>query len=111
METSDKTQIRILEVLRVEWWNSMSRLASTPERRNGNIDLNKYFISSSGNRTHNQSVLKSSILSHLRADAQKFTIINATVVDSISTQRGEIFNIVISSLSRGVRFCYSTRNA
>ena len=33
--------------------------ASTPERRNGNINLGKYFISSSGARTHNQSVLQS----------------------------------------------------
>ena len=30
-----------------------------PERRNGNIHLSKYFISSSGLRTHNQSVLQS----------------------------------------------------
>ena len=35
------------------------RFASTPERRNGNINLSKYFISSSGVRTHNQSVLQS----------------------------------------------------
>ena len=33
--------------------------ASTPERRNGNINLNKYFISSSGDRTLNQTVLQS----------------------------------------------------
>ena len=33
--------------------------ASTPERRNGNLNLSKYFISSSGDRTHNQSVLQS----------------------------------------------------
>ena len=29
------------------------------KRRNGNINLSKYFISSSGGRTHNQSVLQS----------------------------------------------------
>ena len=33
--------------------------ASKPERRNGNIHLNKYFISSSLDRTPNQSVLQS----------------------------------------------------
>ena len=44
--------------LRVEWQNSTPRLArrSTPERRNGNIILSEYFISSSGDRTHNHSV-------------------------------------------------------
>ena len=50
------TFCRILEALRVEWQNSTSRLTSTPERRKGNINLSKYFISSSGDRTHNQSV-------------------------------------------------------
>ena len=49
----------ILEALRVEWQNSTPRLASTPERRNGNKNLSKYFISSRGDRTHNQSVLQS----------------------------------------------------
>ena len=42
---------RILEALRIEWRNSTSRFASTPERGNGNIHLNKYSISSSGCRT------------------------------------------------------------
>ena len=32
--------------------------ASTPERRNENINVNKYLISSSGDRTHNQSVYR-----------------------------------------------------
>ena len=32
--------------------------ASTPERRNENINVNKHFISSSGDRTHNQSILQ-----------------------------------------------------
>ena len=83
---------RILEALRVEWQNSTPRLASTPERtkmeiyflfflasrciphtaasrlsstlerRNGNINLSKYFISSSEDRTHNQSVLQSQLV-------------------------------------------------
>ena len=35
-----------------------TRFASTPEGRNGNIHLSKYFISSRGDRTHNQSVLQ-----------------------------------------------------
>ena len=35
------------------------RAVSTPERRNWNINLNKYFISSSRNRTRNQSCLQS----------------------------------------------------
>ena len=37
------------------------RLTSTPERKrsDGNINSSKYLISSSGDRTHNQSVLQS----------------------------------------------------
>ena len=46
---------RVLEALRVEWRNSTPHFTSTPERRN----VNKYFISSSGDRTHNQSILQS----------------------------------------------------
>ena len=34
----------------------------TPERRNGNINLRKYFVSSSLDRTHNQSVLQSHLV-------------------------------------------------
>ena len=48
-----------IAALRVEWQNSTPRFASSPERRKGNINLNKYFISSSGDRTHNLSVLQS----------------------------------------------------
>ena len=33
--------------------------ASTPERRNENININKYLISWSGDRTYNQSILQS----------------------------------------------------
>ena len=43
----------------LEWQNSTPRLASTPGRRNRNINLSKYFISWSGDRTHNQSILQS----------------------------------------------------
>ena len=43
-----RTRQGIPEALRVEWQNLTPRFASTPERRNGNINLNKYFISSSG---------------------------------------------------------------
>ena len=32
------------QALRVEWQNSTPRLTSTPERRNGNINLSKYFM-------------------------------------------------------------------
>ena len=35
------------------------RFTSTPERRNENINLNEYFNSSSGDRTHNQWRLQS----------------------------------------------------
>ena len=49
---------RILEALRIEYWYSTSHFVSTPERRNKNINLNKYFISSNGDRTHNQSILQ-----------------------------------------------------
>ena len=40
----------------VEWRNLTPLDASTPERRNRSINLSKYFISSSGNRTHNRRV-------------------------------------------------------
>ena len=46
----------VLGPLRVEWRNPTQLFASTPERRNENINLNKYFISSNGDRTHNQSI-------------------------------------------------------
>ena len=36
---------QILDILHVEWRNSMPRFASTSEPRNENINLNKYFIS------------------------------------------------------------------
>ena len=35
------------------------RIASTPEQRNKHINANKYFISSNGDRTHNQWILQS----------------------------------------------------
>ena len=38
------------------------RLSSTPQRRNGNINLSKYFNSSSGDRTQYQSVLQSHLV-------------------------------------------------
>ena len=47
--------------------NQRRAFASTPERKNGNINLSKYFISSSADRTHNQSVLQSHFMS-LRHD-------------------------------------------
>ena len=50
---------QILEALHVKCRYSTPRFASTPERRNGNININKYFISSSGDRTHNQLILQS----------------------------------------------------
>ena len=65
----------VLEALRVEWQNSTPRLTSTPERRNGNINLNKYFISSSGDRTHIQSVLQSHFVP-LRHDRPQFTFLS-----------------------------------
>ena len=39
--------------------NSTPRFASTPEPRNENINVNKYYIFSSGNRTYNQLILQS----------------------------------------------------
>ena len=53
------TFLRVLEALRVGWWNSTPRFASKPERRNENINVNKNFISSSVDRTHDQSILQS----------------------------------------------------
>ena len=63
-ETSVKTlhfplSAEILEALRVEWRNSTLRFISIPEPGNENIHLNKYFMSSSGDRTHKQSILQS----------------------------------------------------
>ena len=48
-----------LEALRVEQQSSTPRFDSTPVQINGNINLSKYLISSSGGRLHNQSVLQS----------------------------------------------------
>ena len=50
---------RVLDALRVEWRNSTPRFASTPERRNDNLNVNKYLSSSFEDRTHNQSILQS----------------------------------------------------
>ena len=55
----------VLEALSTEWRNS------TPKRRNGNINFNKYFISSSGDRSHNQSILHSHFVPK-RQDLQKY---------------------------------------
>ena len=41
------------------WRNLTLRFALTPERRNENINENKYLISSSGDRPYNQTVLQS----------------------------------------------------
>ena len=41
----------------VERRNLMPLFASTPEQRSENIDLNKYLISLSGDRTHNHRVI------------------------------------------------------
>ena len=35
---------------------------TTPERRNENVNVNKYFFPSSGDLTHNQSILQSHYL-------------------------------------------------
>ena len=61
-DTPFPTFCRIMEAMRVKRQNSTPRFALTTERRNGNINLSKYFISSSGNRTHNQSVLQSHLV-------------------------------------------------
>ena len=66
---------RILEALRVEWRNSTPLYAST---RNRNKNFNKYFISSSGDWTHNRGVVVATLLcpgprrSHFQS---KFSII------------------------------------
>ena len=49
------------EALYVEWRNSTHCFASTPEQRNIDINLNKYFISSSGDRTHYRPVTITSL--------------------------------------------------
>ena len=61
-EPNDKT---FRSPLSAEFWRhcvlsgrTQRRACSQPERRTGNINLSKYFISSSGDRTHNQSVFQ-----------------------------------------------------
>ena len=61
----------VLEALRVEWRISTPLFASTPEWRNENINVNKYFISTSGYRFHNQSILLSHFV-NLRRDWHHF---------------------------------------
>ena len=58
--------------------NSAPRFASTPVRKNRNIHFNKYFISSSGDRTHNQSVLQSHFVP-LRHDWSLLYIVFKTI--------------------------------
>ena len=58
-DTPFPTFCRILKELHIKWQNPTLRFASAPERRNGNINLSKYFISSSGDRTLNRLVLQS----------------------------------------------------
>ena len=52
------TFVRILEALCVKWRNSIPRFASTLHQGDENI---KYFITSSGNWTHNLSRLQLSL--------------------------------------------------
>ena len=54
-EPSNKT-LRGVLAWRVEWRNLTPLFASIPERRNWNINFNKYFFSSSWYRTHNRRV-------------------------------------------------------
>ena len=49
----------ILETLCVEWRNWRLCFASTPERKNENINLNKHFIFSNGYQIHKQLRLQS----------------------------------------------------
>ena len=51
----------------------MPRYPSTQQARNKNINVNKYFISSSEDRTHNQSILKSHLMP-LRHDWPQFNL-------------------------------------
>ena len=51
------------KALRVEWRRSTPRLALAPEQRNENINVYKYFVSSSGHRTYDQSILQSHFVS------------------------------------------------
>ena len=86
-----------LEALRVEWQNSMPQLPSTPEQRNGNINLSKYFISLSGDWTHNQSVLQAHFVP-LRQDwPQKYM----TIINKYFTTLHNFFSLTIFSLIGG----------
>ena len=71
---------------------STPRLTLTPERRNGNINLSKYFISSSGDRTHNLSVLQSHFVPlrhdrpHIRLSSKYFFVITSPFLISLPIQ-------------------------
>ena len=74
------TFLRIREVLRVGFGNSTPRFASTTELRNENIHLNKYFISSNGNRTHHLSILQSHFEPYKHPNQSQIKIKNQTDV-------------------------------
>ena len=80
------------QVMRLEWRNSTPRVASTPERRNGNRNLNKYLISYGFTLT----------ICHCATTGLKTGRCNfhAMVVGSILTQGNELLfiSILISSL-------------
>ena len=61
----------------------------TPERRNGNINLSEYFISSSEGRTHNQSVLQSHLVP-LRHDWPQYTIFLYTIVNNNNNSNDQL---------------------
>ena len=95
----------ILEALRVEWQNSTPRFASTPERRNGNIHgLSKYFISSSGDRTHNQSILQSHLVP-LRHDWPQEDEIILPICNQLHCNTNEP-RPKKSVATYAIRFCY-----
>ena len=56
---ADGKTSQILEALHVDWRNSTPCFASRPQRSHENINVNEYFTSSNGDRTHNQSILQS----------------------------------------------------
>ena len=52
----------VARCITVEWRNLTPRFASIVALRNGQKKLNKYFVSLSGDRKHNQSRLQSQLL-------------------------------------------------
>ena len=83
---------------------------STPERRKENINVNKYFISSSGDRTHNQSIYRRTLCTCTNSDCK--TDWFKQHPRKLNIYLNLYFDFFCSGIEikRGVEICHSTRN-